>query len=71
MIRPENAVKNSEAVGYTSTVASAFEEIRDTVYSGNDAYIPRQDNKNDEFFRYQDAKTKKYCAELWTKVKSQ
>ena len=29
------------------------------------------DNPKDEYFRYQDAETKKYCAELWTKVKAQ
>jgi len=71
MLRPENAAANSEAVGYSSPVESAFEEIRDTVYAGNEAYVPRQDNNNDEYFRYQDPKTKKYYAEMWTKVKSQ
>lgn len=71
ILRPENAVANSEAVGYSSPVESAFEEVRDTVYEGNEAYVPRQDNTNDEYFRYQDPATKKYYAEIWTKVKSQ
>ncbi len=71
MLRPENATVNSEAVGYTSPVESAFEEVRDTVYEDNEAYVPRQDNVNDEYFRYQDPETKKYYAEMWTKVKSQ
>ncbi len=71
MLSPENAMANSEAVGYSSPVESAFEEIRDTVYEGNEAYVPRQDNSNDEYFRYQDPETKKYYAEMWTKVKSQ
>lgn len=71
MIRPENAYSNSEAVGYTSSVQSVYEEICDTVYAGNNAYTPRQNGSNDEYFRYQDAETKKYSAELWTKVKSQ
>ncbi len=71
MLRPENAMANSEAVGYSSPVESAFEEVRDTVYEGNEAYVPRQDNSNDEYFRYQDPATKKYYAEMWTKVKSQ
>lgn len=70
MIDPENAVANSEAVGYSSSVQSAFDEVRDSIYEGIDAYVPRQDNPNDEFFRYQDSETKKFCAELWTKVKS-
>lgn len=71
MIRPENAKANSEAVGYSSAVLSAFDEIKDTVYAGINAYIPREDNERDEFFRYQEAETKKFCAELWTKVKAQ
>ncbi len=71
MLDKENAFKNSEAVGYTSSVKEVFEEVRDTIYSGNSAYVPRQNDENDEYFRYQSPETKKYCAELWTKVKSQ
>lgn len=71
MLEPENACANSEAVGYSSSVQSAFEEMSKTVYEGIDAYIPRSDNPKDEYFRYQDAEIKKFCAELWTKVKSQ
>lgn len=71
MIKPENALKNSEMVGYTSPVKSAFEELKETTYKSINAYVPRQGNTKDEYFRYQDAETKKYCAELWTKVKSQ
>ncbi len=70
MTNPENATRNSEAVGYSSPVKVAFEKIKNTVYEGIDSYVPRQDNENDEFFRYQDPETKKFCAELWTKVKS-
>ncbi len=70
MLRAENAMRNSEAVGYTSPVKSVFEELQTTVYDGISAYVPRQGNEKDEFFRYQDAETKKYCAELWTKVKA-
>lgn len=71
MITPENAMRNSEAVGYTSSVEFVFEELKDTTYKGNNAYVPRQEYEKDEYFRYQDSETKKYCAELWTKVKSQ
>lgn len=71
MLDAENAFKNSEAVGYTSSVQEVFEEVRDTIYNDNSAYVPRQGGAKDEYFRYQDAETKKYCAELWTKVKSQ
>lgn len=71
MTDAENAAINSEAVGYSSPVKAAYDKISCTIYDGNEAYVPRQDNKNDEFFRYQDTETKRYCAELWTKVKSQ
>ncbi len=71
MLDKENAFSNSEAVGYTSSVQSVYTALRDTVYKGNKAYMPRQNGSNDEYFRYQDAETKKYSAELWTKVKSQ
>lgn len=71
MLRPENALRNSETVGYTSSVESVYKELSSTVYAGISAYNPRQGNEKDEFFRYQDTEIKKYCAELWTKVKSQ
>lgn len=70
MLNPENAVKNSETVGYTSSVKSVYDELKSTIYDGVSAYIPRENYEKDEFFRYQDSETKKYCAELWTKVKS-
>lgn len=71
MLNPENALRNSEMVGYSSPIKPVFEELQTTVYSGVEAYVPRQNGDKDEFFRYQDAETKKYCAELWTKVKAQ
>ena len=71
MLRDEVAFANSEAVGYTSSNQTVFDELKTTVYEGNSAYNPRQGGEGDEFFRYQDSDTKKYCAELWTKVKSQ
>ena len=71
MLRDEVAFANSEAVGYTSSNQTVFDELKTTVYEGNSAYNPRQGGEGDEFFRYQDTETKKYCAELWTKVKSQ
>ncbi len=71
MIRPENAVKNSEMVGYSSSVQSVFEELSKTVYAEISSYVSRQNYEKDEYFSYQEPDIKKYCAELWTKVKSQ
>ncbi len=71
MLDPDNAYANSMAVGYSSPIKSAFSILSETDYAGIEAYIPRQDNKNDEFFRYQEPEVKEYSAELWTKVKAQ
>ncbi len=71
MIDEENALANTEAVGYSSPVKSAYEQMQNTVYKGIDAYVPRTDGKNDEIFKYHKPDIKKFCSELWTKVKSQ
>ncbi len=71
MLDKDNAYANSLAVGYSSPVESAYDELQSTDYDGNEAYVPRQDNENDEYFRYQEPKVKEYSAELWTKVKAQ
>lgn len=70
MLEEESALANSEEVGYTSPVKSAFEKMKTTTYKGIDAYIPKYDNKLNEGFGYQDTKTKKLFADLWTKVKA-
>jgi len=70
MLEDENALANTQAVGYTSTVKTAFDEMKDSTYDGISAYIPVQ-RENDEIFAYQTPEIKKYCAELWTKIKSQ
>ena len=66
----DNALANSEEVGYTSPVESAFEQMRTTTYDGIGAYVPRFDNPNDEVFGYQTSDIKKYFSDLWTKVKA-
>ncbi len=71
MLDPENARINTEMVGYSSPVESVYTEMGATVYADIEAYVPRQGNPQDEFFRYQDPEVKKYCAELWTKFMSQ
>ena len=71
MIEPENAKRNSECVGYSSSVESAFSEMQNTIYKDINAYIPRTGYEKDECFGYQKPEIKKYSAELWTKVKSQ
>ncbi|MBR2916742.1 MAG: extracellular solute-binding protein, partial [Clostridia bacterium] len=67
----ENALINTQAVGYSSCIASVYEEMQKTDYEGVSAYTPRLMGKDDEVFRYQSQKTKEYCATLWTKIKAE
>lgn len=70
MLDEKNALANSEEVGYTSPVQSAFDKMKDTTYKGIDAYVPVIDNELNEGFHYQETAIKKKFADLWTKVKA-
>lgn len=70
MTDEENALANTEEVGYTSPVTSAYEEMKNGDYAGIDAYIPRVNYEKDEVFLYQEMKVKQHFADLWTKVKA-
>ena len=70
MISDESALSNTEEVGYTSTVKSAFETMTEGDYAGISSYIPDISNTKDEIFGYQQPKIKQKFAELWTKVKA-
>jgi len=70
MLDEENALLNTDTVGYAGYTTNAFEEMKNTTYEGVSAYEPRTGNEKDEIFGYQDPETKKYFSELWTKVKS-
>lgn len=69
MLDEKNALANSEAVGYSSPIQSAFDEMKNTTYEGISAYVPVENAKN-EVFHYQEAEVKKLFADLWTKVKA-
>lgn len=66
----ENALANSEEVGYASPVKSAYEEMQTTTYDGISAYVTDTTRSQDEVFGYQETDIKKYFADLWTKVKA-
>ena len=70
MISDKSALSNTEEVGYTSTVKSAFETMKEGDYAGISSYIPDTTNPNNEIFAYQKPKIKQKFAELWTKVKA-
>ncbi len=71
MLRDDVALANTEYVGYTSVVASAYEAMQETTYAGIGAYVPDIHGANNEIFVYQDTEIKQLFAELWTKVKAQ
>ena len=70
MLDEENALANTEEVGYSSPVKSAFEAMQEDVYKGISAYVTRVGYDKDEVFAYQETEIKSYCADLWTKVKA-
>lgn len=70
MLRDDVALANTEHVGYSSCVTSAFEDMQVSTYEGINAYVPDTENNNNEIFAYQEADIKKIFAELWTKVKA-
>ncbi|MDY3747136.1 MAG: ABC transporter substrate-binding protein [Lachnospiraceae bacterium] len=66
----EIAYRNSQWVGYSSTVEYAYEQMRDDDYEGINAYVPGVDNPNNEVFGYQDPEIKAIYSDLWTKAKA-
>ena len=71
MLDDESALSNTEEVGYTSSVKSAYDEMIQGTYEGISSYIPDIDNPDNEIFRYQKPKIKQKYAELWTKIKAE
>lgn len=70
MLEEENALANTQEVGYSSPVESAFLTMQKEDYAGISAYVTRVGYEKDEVFAYQETALKSYCADLWTKVKA-
>lgn len=70
MISKESAMANTVEVGYTSPVQSVYDEMVAGDYADINAYVVKTGYEKDEVFRYQETETKKYYADLWTKVKA-
>lgn len=66
----DNALANTEEVGYSSPVKSAYEAMQAGTYEGISAYVCDPKYAKNEVFRYQETEIKKYFADLWTKVKA-
>ena len=64
------ALDKSLTVGYTSPNKEVLEELSGEggEFEGINAFVPRDDNKNDEVFEYNE-ETRKLISELWSKVK--
>ncbi|MEI7667938.1 MAG: spermidine/putrescine ABC transporter substrate-binding protein, partial [Erysipelotrichaceae bacterium] len=69
---PAVALKNTEYVGYTSPVTSAFNTVTSEggAYFNNPAYIPRLDNPKDEVYQYNES-LKDILSDKWTRVKAE
>lgn len=61
---------NSVTVGYTSSNKDVLNDLAETEFADNSAYIPRTDNENDEIFHDNEVLRRK-LSELWTSVKAQ
>ena len=61
---------NSIFVGYTTPVTAVREDMKQEEFEGIDAYTPVFGAENNEVFKYQDAETREYFSELWTKIKA-
>lgn len=70
ILEDENAYRNSQWVGYSSTNTYAYETMRDEDYAGINAYVPGIDNPNNEVFGYQTPEVKAIYSDLWTKAKA-
>lgn len=70
MLDEENALANTEEVGYSSPVKSAYDEMKETTYKDVSAYVTDTEYEKNEVFGYQNTELKKYFADLWTKVKA-
>jgi hypothetical protein len=72
MLRDDVALKNTEYVGYTSPITSAFEAVTSVggVYYNNPAYAPRLDNPLDEVHAYS-SELVSILADKWTRIKAE
>lgn len=70
MLDYDIAYRNTEYVGYTSSVQKVVEDLSEEDYEGINAFTPEFGKKNNEVFRYQELKIKQYFADMWTKVKA-
>lgn len=64
----EAQMLNSEFVGYTASNKEVQDELAQTEFEGNDAYVPRTGYEKDEVFTYNPA-SRKMIADYWSRIK--
>ena len=69
MISYDVQYQNSSYVGYSSVNGQALQDLAANEFDGNEAYIPRARNANDESFHFQDSAHKQFLSENWIHVK--
>ena len=71
MLEYDQSYANSDAVGYISANAEVIEDMTSegSTYFGNEAYLPKTDNPNDEVF-VNNEEIRPVISELWVKVKN-
>lgn len=69
MLEAEVAQSNSEYVGYTSPIASVFEEVASSTFDGINSYTPTTYSNNEEF-KF-NAKNVQTLSDLWFRVKAE
>lgn len=71
MLRHDSAVRVSTAVGYTSAVQSAVDQLgsKEGAYAQIESFKTRLDNPKDESYAF-DASTRQVLADLWLRVKA-
>ena len=69
MISYDVQYQNSSYVGYSSVNADALQDLANEEFEGNEAYLPKERNANDESFHYQDQDHREFLAENWALIK--
>lgn len=68
MISYEAQIANSTEIGYSSVNAKALQDLANGEFAGNEAYLPRERNANDEAFHNNDD-IREELTDLWLDVK--
>lgn len=69
MISYDVQYQNSSYIGYSSVNGQALQDLAADEFAGNEAYIPRAKNANDESFHFQDSAHREFLADNWIQVK--